>query len=512
MIQYLSYIRFKEVITLIKKILAVFLLLTIISATFCSCKPFWAGIESELSFVDTVLIEEEYWIYESVTEETSESTSNNKTNNNSSITKNSSSNIEPETPPTTAKPTVPISVDVQVEETIITDEEIAEQITFDSINEIDFNNNHNPLNESNYYQYSSLNEKEKKLYNSIVNTIAQSGTVVNTSKLSVSYDDIVSVFQKVLTDYPQYFYISRSCMLAYGSRGNNIRAILLLYTDGNVTDSYDENMNLLQSADRNLINQKINALQSAVEEIVSQIPTEASDIIKEKIIHDYIIETVKYDYDTAENVNNYTASIPHAFDIYGAAVDGLAVCEGYSKLFQYLCYSVGINSTQVIGTSGGGNHMWNAVLIDNEWYQIDITWNDTEPIIGYSYFNLTEKNISEDHIIDFSTLSVPQCNAEANSFINIFAVCITNLTEAPTNYETAIANLKKTEDKMLNIYFVNSELEKGGNINTQKYVRYIQQHMFKKSSDFYTYLSSQGIAMLNTIQKNNEFIVLTLKY
>lgn len=67
---------------------------------------------------------------------------------------------------------------------------------------------------------------------------------------------MVAVFQKVLTDYPQFFYVSRSCMLAYRSSGKEVRALVLLYTDGTTTDEFDRRMRMKKSADRDIINQK----------------------------------------------------------------------------------------------------------------------------------------------------------------------------------------------------------------------------------------------------------------
>lgn len=503
-----------------KKILAIVLLLNIVVGTFCSCKSASVGIESGISSVSAVLTGDESSSTDSITENSDDSVSelitSKTTDDKTTSTNNTASAKEIESGTTTAetitKPTVPISVKVQVEETIITDEIIEEPVTLEPVKEIVFNNNHTAVKESDYYQYSTLNEKEKRLYKSIIDAIAQSINVVNLSRLSVNYNEVVSVFQKVLTDYPQYFYLSRSCILAYGSRGNTIRAIGLLYTDGTVTDEFDKNMNLVKRANRAVINEKIDALKSAVQQIISKIPAETSDIIKEKYIHDYIVKSVKYDYEAAENIETYTSTLPHAFDLYGAAIEGLAVCEGYSKLFQYLCYNVGINSTQVTGTSNGGNHMWNAVLIDKEWYQIDVTWNDTESFIGYSYFNITNKIISKDHAIDYSKISVPECNSEKNSFKNVFAVCITDLSKAPINYENAIANIKESGDKALYIYIEGYELDKTGMINAKIYDKYIQQYILRPTSDFFVYLSNRGITLFNSISISKEFIVLTLKY
>ncbi len=64
----------------------------------------------------------------------------------------------------------------------------------------------------------------------------------------------------------------------------------------------------------------------------------------------------------------------------------LAVCQGYSELFDALCKEADIPSQIVIGYSksyGTHNivkeikepdHTWNAVLLDDEWYLLDATW------------------------------------------------------------------------------------------------------------------------------------------
>jgi hypothetical protein len=57
-----------------------------------------------------------------------------------------------------------------------------------------------------------------------------------------------------------------------------------------------------------------------------------------------------------------------------------AVCDGYVKSFQLLADKLGITSIQVYGSAVPSleNHAWNYVLMDNnEWYAIDVTWNDS---------------------------------------------------------------------------------------------------------------------------------------
>lgn len=60
---------------------------------------------------------------------------------------------------------------------------------------------------------------------------------------------------------------------------------------------------------------------------------------------------------------------------------GVALCEGYSRLFKTLCDHAGIKSEIIYGYARtntsrrfGVNHAWNAVSIDGTWYLLDVTW------------------------------------------------------------------------------------------------------------------------------------------
>lgn len=91
--------------------------------------------------------------------------------------------------------------------------------------------------------------------------------------------------------------------------------------------------------------------------------------------------------------------------------------------------SVGIESFPVIGNGNEGLHMWNCVKIDNEWYYVDATWNDTEKGSGYDYFNITTEQLLYDHTIMpvYSQLTEEQVcgidDGSADSFNLIVPVC-----------------------------------------------------------------------------------------
>jgi hypothetical protein len=63
---------------------------------------------------------------------------------------------------------------------------------------------------------------------------------------------------------------------------------------------------------------------------------------------------------------------------------GVAVCDGYARLFSTLCDYAGIRSEIIVGYARssnnkpvarfGVNHYWNAVQIDGKWFLADATW------------------------------------------------------------------------------------------------------------------------------------------
>ena len=495
----------------LKKIIISGLLALSVLLSFSSCKfpDTNSSFDSAFDYIDEKVIE----IIDnnkSVPEKGSKSSFDKTDSESSNKTDSASKSKKTQSNKKTVNKSVKdVEAKVTVKEKIISDEKIEEPKTANIESKSLIAAEHSALSESQYYQFSNLNAKEKRLYQKIVDAIKNSNSIVYLTEFGACEENVLKIFQMILADYPQFFYLSRNCMLMYNSFGNNVRALILLYCDGSVTDEFDKAMHLKSIADRNKINEQISEFLSKTNNALETIPSTYSDILKEKMIHDYIAENVIYDTNAAENIDEYQTTVPHSFDVYGAAVEGLAVCEGYAKLFQYMCYNVGINSGQVYGTSYGYEHMWNTVLINKKWYFVDVTWDDSGSI-GYSYFNITEEKLSADHEADSSSISVPVCNCTDDSFINNFAVQIKDVNSAPLNYEKVFGNIKLLGEKRVFLYFENFKKDKNGYINAGLYANYIKYRFFNKKSEVYQFFKSNGVSFSGVIEKNNEFIVMTV--
>lgn len=147
----------------------------------------------------------------------------------------------------------------------------------------------------------------------------------------------------------------------------------------------------------------INKLKETVDGFYSTLRAGLSPYQLEVLIHDYILATCQYDKSVVLNADGLPKNDTHAFSSYGALVDKKAVCEGYSRAFQLLLCGVGVKTINVIGESQGELHMWNAVLLDGDYYFVDVTWDDSDnKALTYDYFNISEKQLLKDH--EFSKL------------------------------------------------------------------------------------------------------------
>lgn len=99
-------------------------------------------------------------------------------------------------------------------------------------------------------------------------------------------------------------------------------------------------------------------------------------------VHDYLIKNFEYD--------RKTIYVNHT-DIDGFK-DNQMVCSGYSLAAYYLLNASGVHTRVITGYGGEGksderNHMWNMVELDGKWYNLDITWDDTNgEWPAYNYF------------------------------------------------------------------------------------------------------------------------------
>ncbi len=235
------------------------------------------------------------------------------------------------------------------------------------------------------YYYSQLDETAKIIYNGLKdnkskmisgNYIIDYGTEFNTllnsdggeEKLNEAFQSAWNAFSY---DNIELFYIDATkitLMNEYHSLGG-IKTYKISIGPGDNANYYYKEFQ--SQAD---VENAQRYLESIKEQITNQLST---DDIKTKIekVHNWLIYTINYE-DNADSKMQHT--------IYGALRNKKAVCEGYARSFKYLMDAVGVPCVLVSGTGTNSQgqtetHAWNYVQINQQWYAVDVTWDD--PII-----------------------------------------------------------------------------------------------------------------------------------
>lgn len=334
-----------------------------------------------------------------------------------------------------------------------------------------------------YYRYNKLQRDEQNLYDDIYDAVLSGVNVLDISSYGFSGDDIEKIYRVFISDNPALFYVSRTCKYLYSKDDGIVSDILLMYTDGEVTDKYNDECKLVKTADRKIIADKIDRLEKSVNRILKDIPEELTAVEKEKLIHDYIVANTEYNKsDISLYENNDT--VPHIFDAYGALCEREAVCEGYAKAFQLLCYEAGILCVQVEGSGSSTEHMWNMVLLD-QWYHVDVTWDDGSEnnLPYYAYFNIPDDICFRDHrVTDTVHNFVPECNGEKFSYYNYYCARITSSNMPPENYKQVADAIAHGKLDYVIIYSNSIDVTDA----------YLKEHFLDTESCFMRYVNKKG--------------------
>ena len=257
------------------------------------------------------------------------------------------------------------------------------------------------------YAYNQLTEVGKLWYRDIEQALGYMREDVRLSEegldAGLDEEDIDTVFQCVMNDHPELFYVEGYTYTKY-LRGDDTVAISF---SGTYSLTVEEVV-----ARKQEIEQAANSLLAGIAE-------DASDYDKVKYVYDTIIMNTDYDLNALENQN-----------IYSVFVGELSVCQGYAKAAQYLLNRLGVEGTLVQGSvDSGEGHAWNLVKVDGSYYFLDVTWGDASyrsedgglenetyfPEINYDYLCVTTGQLETTHKVE-NCVPIPECMATAANY------------------------------------------------------------------------------------------------
>lgn len=198
-----------------------------------------------------------------------------------------------------------------------------------------------------YPYYAMLNDKGQHLYRQIYangNERCQSFAPVE----PVTAGELKNIFSAVYNDHPELFWMDTAYAGKYVRNGQCVEIDL----------QFNRTAQNLDSA-KSLFDQN-------AEQILSEAQSLSGNYEKEKFVHDALIDRITYRMGAEMNQS-----------AYNALVNGQTVCAGYARAFQYLMQQMEIPCYYCTGFAGE-SHAWNIIMLDDDFYNVDTTWDDTD--------------------------------------------------------------------------------------------------------------------------------------
>lgn len=266
------------------------------------------------------------------------------------------------------------------------------------------------------YAYSKLDSGCQEIYKEIYAVLCSHEKDVELSTLDDKVID--QAFSAVMADHPEIFYVTGYSMSKY-MLGKELKKIAF-------TGTY--------TMDKKTADAKMEDVENYTARCLSGISQNADDYEKVKYVYEYLIKNTEYDLTAVDNQN-----------ILSVCEAGVTVCQGYTKMAQYLLYRLGVFCTIVNGLAmnaavvdddgvlyipeeessddgAWGTHVWNIVQVNGKYYNMDVTWGDSafmlntedgecvdSPDINYDYLLVPDAIIRANHE-PRPVVEMPACN------------------------------------------------------------------------------------------------------
>lgn len=206
----------------------------------------------------------------------------------------------------------------------------------------------------------SLNDTAlNNLKNAIKSSLKSSKSSFSVSTYKVLPDDFQIIYSGVINDNPELFYVSST--YSY-SISNSTGYVAIVYPEYAMTNSEITTAKVIY--------------ENGINKAISQVDDTMSDVQKALVIHDYLANISTYP-DLGDSNENDKASYHSA---YGIFLDGYTVCAGYTLTYSDIMHRLGIPCKYVISDEMG--HAWNAIQINGNWYNVDLTFDEMQLIPG----------------------------------------------------------------------------------------------------------------------------------
>ena len=299
------------------------------------------------------------------------------------------------------------------------------------------------------FYFEQLSEKEKKVYERILESYQNMDESSNLEEFEVSIQDAIRIAEAVAADHPEIFWISNEHEYSSITKDGQ-KFVHSFFTKYWMTPK------------ERVIRQR--ELEEKTRDFFKGFSSFMTEYEKAKFLYEKTAFLITYDHEGLEQEKAGEQSFElekQKYSLYGAIVKRCAVCAGYAKAYQYLMNRVGLYSVYLLGDcEDGERHAWNLIRLEGDYYHVDTTWASRDNVysglyVFYGYFCLKDEEIKKSRTI--SSQGVPACTSDR---CNYFAR--QNLLFHTWNRESLEACIKwrflHDPDRKVQLRFANGEL------------------------------------------------------
>ena len=201
-------------------------------------------------------------------------------------------------------------------------------------------------------------------------------------------------------------------------------------SDTEVHEVYDDTavLKAYRSGDAEGLSAEDSFVLEKAKEVIGEIVTDnMTDYEKEKAVYEWQVAWVNYDND---NLSPVTGGADQSHLPYGVLKNHEAICVGNATTFKLFMDMLDI-PCQIIHSTQTGEHAWNVVQLDDDWYHVDVTFDgSTNGTPNYTYFNVPD-SVKDDGSWPWDHSKIPAANGTKYCYMLNEAATLDNIYQIP---------------------------------------------------------------------------------
>ncbi len=191
-------------------------------------------------------------------------------------------------------------------------------------------------------------------------------------------------------------------------------------------------------------------LFDTLKETIPQITNDGMSVYeKEKAAYDWVFNLTHFDEESLNPLNGGTNE--ECYKPYDVIKNHKAICVGNATTFKLMMDALDI-PCKIVHSTESGEHAWDVVQLDDEWYHVDVTFDGGYSKPNYSNFNVPD-SMKDDGSWPYDHNEIPRCNGTKYCYIFMNAEEVKDMYSIPE----AIAKARDSGERIVAVTLKNSK-------------------------------------------------------